>query len=76
MISDNDAALCILVGVVGCTVGIVNKTFYAAKGFLAAPSSDKQIPTWLGRLIFLVVGGVFLIAGFSHFIVEVVSQQP
>jgi hypothetical protein len=59
VITGNDAVVCILVGAVETAVGILNTTFYAAKGILGAPPSDKKLPTWAGRLIFLVVGGDF-----------------
>jgi hypothetical protein len=67
MITGNGAVVCILVGAVMTAVGILNKTFYAAKGLLGAPSSDKKLPTWAGRLIFLIVGGGFLVVGISYF---------
>jgi hypothetical protein len=67
MITESQATICILAGAVMTGVGIFNKTFYAAKGIRGTGFSDKKLPTWAGKLIFLIVGGVFLVVGISYF---------
>ena len=74
VITQNDAVVCILVGIGATLIGFFNKTFYAAKGLLGAPSSNKRIPTWQGRLIFLLVGGMFLFFGIYHFVSKALSE--
>jgi len=58
------AILAIVVGIVLEVLALVNKRFYASKGYGGA--TDKQIPRWAGRLLFAVVGALFIIAGAIH----------
>jgi hypothetical protein len=74
VITQNQAVICILVGTGATLVGAFNKTFYAAKGLYGAPSSNKRIPTWQGRLTFLLVGGAFLFFGIYYFISKDISE--
>jgi hypothetical protein len=74
VISQNEAVVSILAGLGIMLVGVLNKTFYAGRDILAASTSSKRIPTWLGRLLFLVGGGVFLVTGIYYFISKAVSE--
>jgi hypothetical protein len=39
------------------------KDFYEAKGIPLPIVSDRRVPTWQGRLIFWVVGGMMILRG-------------
>ena len=57
--------------VVGCCTEIVaalGTDFYTANGVYAP--SDKRAPTWAGRLMFAVVGAIFIIVGGAHLILS------
>jgi hypothetical protein len=71
MISEGGAVACIVAGTSLSAFGALNKTFYAAKGGFGGALSDKKIPTWMGRLLFLVVGGAFLLLGIAALINDV-----
>ena len=47
----------IFAGIVGIVAGIVGKSFSAEN------QPEFKIPTWLGRLIFLTVGVLFMAGG-------------
>ena len=54
----------IVVGIVAIVFGFLADAFYPA--FMRRPRpDDKPMPKWLGRIIFVVVGVVFIIAGIS-----------
>jgi hypothetical protein len=59
---NGDREILIAVGIVLIIVGIFGKTFYAANGIRV---SDKQLPTWMGRLFFWVVGGMMILGGLN-----------
>jgi hypothetical protein len=46
------------------------KKFYAAKGILGAPSSNRVISTWKGRLLFGIVGGFMILVGLNYFLTD------
>jgi hypothetical protein len=51
---------------VGCIMGMIAlraKHFYWRKGW---NSGDKEAPRWVGRLLFGVIGGLFLLFGLRH----------
>jgi hypothetical protein len=60
-----------IIGIVGGSVMIVlsltAKQFYAARGVFGVTVSNRKIPTWQGRLLFLVVGIVMFAFGLSFF---------
>jgi hypothetical protein len=54
----------IVVGIVAIVFGFLADAFYPA--FMRRPRPDeKPMPKWLGRVIFVVVGLVFITAGIS-----------
>gem|GEM_PF-5159183 len=44
--------------------GYLTQNFYWARGFNGA--SNKRAPTWAGRLLYVVIGVLFMVFGFSH----------
>jgi hypothetical protein len=65
---EEKAILLIVVGVALIGASFVIKNFYGANGIFAAMLSDKSIPTWQGRLIFWLVGGMMILGGLIFFI--------
>ncbi|HZQ42523.1 MAG TPA: hypothetical protein VFA99_04695 [Acidobacteriaceae bacterium] len=55
--------LTILIGLVAVVIGVLGKKFYYARG-LYGGSPGKQAPLWAGRLMFIIVGSIFMITGF------------
>jgi len=55
----SESILCILMGIGFVSVGLLNKQFKA--GY--RNNSDQSIPRWLGMMAFLVMGGLFTVAG-------------
>ena len=54
----------IVVGIVAIVFGFLADAFYPA--FMRRPRPDeKPMPKWLGRTIFVLVGVVFILSGFS-----------
>ena len=53
----------ILLGLVMALIGLLAKKFYHARG-LYGGSSGKEAPLWFGRLMFILVGGIFMVTGF------------
>ena len=47
-------------------LGVIIKQFFAAKGIYGAALSDKKIPPWASRLLFIRIGTVFLLVGTAH----------
>jgi len=43
------------------------KNFYEAKGIPLPIASGRRVPTWQGRLIFWVVGGMMVLGGLISF---------
>ena len=39
------------------------KNFYEARGIPLPIVSDRKVPTWQGRLLFWVVGGMMILGG-------------
>ena len=57
--------LLIVVGLAGTIFGLLPGEFYAA--FIRRPGpSEKPIPKWLGRIIFVAVGMWFVYSGITH----------
>ncbi len=57
----------VTLGLVVIVIGCTTKTFYYLKG---RGSSDKPAPIWLGRLIFIVVGSMFVLFGLGHLFID------
>ena len=64
--SDTSAIIVIISGLGMIALGVTIKQFYAAKGIYGAALSDKKIPRWAGRLLFIGIGTVFLLVGIAH----------
>lgn len=58
------AILIIIVGCIAIVGAFVIKTFYSAD-VSGGSISDTPIPKWVGRLGFLVVGVIMIVAGVS-----------
>ena len=57
--------LLIAVGLAGAIFGLLPGEFYPA--FIRRPApSEKPIPKWLGRTIFVLVGMWFVYSGITH----------
>ena len=67
--NETKAILLIVAGSVAIILGLTVKQFYAARGVLGVTSSNRQIATWKGRAIFLVVGAFMLLIGIKFFLV-------
>jgi len=65
------AWLSIVIGIVMIVVGLTAKQFY--EGGLWSVS-NRPVPRWQGRALFLVVGGAFLAFGVSHLIIDLWGQ--
>ena len=63
----------ILIAIIGCAAiafgYFTKKTFYWAKG-IRGSLSDKPMPAWLGRALFLAIGVWLLIFSAYHLIVD------
>jgi hypothetical protein len=57
----------ILVGSIVIVVSFFFKEFYEARGIPLPIVSDRRVPTWQGRLIFWVVGGMMILGGLISF---------
>ena len=60
--------VCLIVA--GCAMGMVaalNKHFYWRKGWF---SGDKEAPRWAGRLLFGVLGAVFIVLGIARLLLQ------
>jgi hypothetical protein len=62
-----DAVTSIVIGSVAIIASFLIKNFYAARGIHGSALSDKTIPTWMGRLMFCIVGGMFIFIGVMFF---------
>jgi hypothetical protein len=62
------AITAIVAGSVLITASFFAKRFYAARGMLGAPSANRPISTWKGRLLFRVVGGLMILVGLNYFL--------
>ena len=60
----------IVAGSIAITTSFFAKKFYAAKGLLGAPSANRVISTWKGRLLFWVVGGFMILLGLRYFLID------
>ena len=57
--------LLIAVGLAGAVFGLLADEFYPA--FIRRPApSEKPVPKWLGRIIFVAVGMWFIYSGITH----------
>jgi VIT1/CCC1 family predicted Fe2+/Mn2+ transporter len=63
--TNTSAIIVIVMGLGMITAGLTIKQFYAAKGMYGA-LSDKKIPRWAGRLLFVGIGTVFISVGIAH----------
>ena len=58
------AIIAIVIGSVIIVGSFFIKNFYAANNISV---SDKQIPTWMGRLLACMIGGMFILMGAMFF---------
>ena len=63
------AIISITVGTVAIILGLTVKHFYAAKGAYGA-TSGREIPRWQGRLLFVIIGAMFVLFGTSFFLFD------
>jgi hypothetical protein len=63
--SNLEALISVLAGVGCLLMAVFCDKFYWARG-LHGSLSDKQAPTWAGRLLFSVVGSALIIFGLLH----------
>jgi hypothetical protein len=62
------AFLAIGIGCMMLIFAFCNKDFYAGKGIGSAALSERRIPTWAGRLLFVFIGLTAILVGISFFI--------
>jgi hypothetical protein len=68
--NETKAILAIVVGGAVIILGLTMKQFYAARGALGVTVSNRQITTWKGRLLFLIVGTVMVLVGIKFFLFD------
>jgi hypothetical protein len=68
--TETQGVMGIVAGAVMIILAVVAKQFYAARGVFGVTVSNRKIPTWQGRLLFLVIGIVILVFGLSVFFSE------
>ena len=56
-----ECILLVIIGIAVVAVSFISKNFYASKGTVTL--SDQRVPTWQGRLVFWVVGGMMILGG-------------
>ena len=64
------AILAIVAGSATIILGLTITQFYAARGTLGVTVSNRQIATWKGRLLFLIVGTAMLLVGLKFFLLD------
>jgi hypothetical protein len=62
-VDQGQAILGIVIGGILIIVSFFVKNFYEASGIPLPIVSDRKIPTWQGRLICWVVGGMMILIG-------------
>jgi hypothetical protein len=67
--NETKAILLITAGAVAIVLGLTVKQFFAAKGVFGVTSSNRQIATWKGRVLFFIVGALLLLIGIKFFVV-------
>jgi len=67
--NETKAILLITAGTVAIILGLTVKQFFAAKGVFGVTSSNRQIATWKGRVLFFIVGALLLLIGIKFFVV-------
>ena len=67
--NETRAILLITAGTVAIILGLTVKQFFAAKGVFGVTSSNRQIATWKGRVLFFIVGALLLLIGIKFFVV-------
>jgi hypothetical protein len=68
--NETKAILAIIVGTAAIILGLTIKQFYAARGALGVTVSNRQIATWKGRLLFLIVGTATVLVGIKFFLFD------
>lgn len=68
--NETKAILAIVFGCVMIIFAFFIKQFYAGRGIWSVSLSDRQIPAWLGRLLFIVVGLAALLVGVRFLLVN------
>jgi hypothetical protein len=66
-VDQGKAITMIVVGAALIVASFLFKNFYATGGIPLPIASDRQVPRWQGRLIFWVVGGMFVLGGMIFF---------
>jgi hypothetical protein len=66
-VDQGKAITAIIAGSILIVASFIGKNFYEARGMPMAAVSDRRIPTWQGRLIFRVVGGMMILGGLIFF---------
>lgn len=56
----------ILFGLVFLIFGCVAEKFYWGRGVYGGDSSNKLMPKWAGRVLFIGIGTAFILFGFAH----------
>ena len=59
------AFVLIVIGLAMECVALVNPQFYARKGWF---SGDKEVPRWLGRLLFGIIGALCIVVGCAQLV--------
>jgi hypothetical protein len=53
----------IVIGTILIAASFLFKNFYEARGIPMPVASGRKVPTWQGRLIFWIVGGMMILMG-------------
>jgi hypothetical protein len=68
--TETKAIIAIIIGSAAIYFGFTIQQFYAANGMFGAVGG-RPVTRWKGRLLFVVVGVVFLSIGFRYFFYDV-----
>jgi len=66
-VDQGKAITAIIAGTILIIASFFFKNFYEARGIPLPIVSDLRVPTWQGRLIFWVVGGMMILGGLIFF---------
>ena len=61
------AMIAIIAGCILIIVSFFVKNFYEANGIPLPIVSGRRVPTWQGRLVFWVIGGMMILIGLVFF---------
>ena len=69
--TEGRALISIVIGFAAIVLSLFTKQFYEGRVLGGATSAkSRPIPTWLGRLVFIIVGILFILVGLRFFLLD------